>query len=351
VGLPPRRMEKLQSDIGFPHPGHGGCAQSDRGDRKIDLQDMAIADAAGVEGDPEPIPRAGRVRSRPSRNAPYRRRRRITGDGTGDALDHAETRPGRPRSSQPARTATSDVTCGFAGSSTPAAGSRAPPLPPTGGDRAARGWRLTHKRRKNRHGRKGNLGATVASWKRVQRNRRLHAARTGSSKRGNLGRRKVLTFTDARASSRWFSLVAPTIGAVMTRLGSANDKFDFPAAAGTRVAATTGTPLWPMPPRRAPALDGAPQHLVAGGEGARCSASTATAAIAAGCGPRRRPRTRSGAWYITWLLTRTWMSPGREAHLETQLLGKFGEEVERLPLAVADPRAPRLRAGRCAASI
>src|SRR5215468_9594863 len=83
-------------------------------------------------------------------------------------------------------------------------------------------------------------------------------------------------------------------------------------------------------------LDGAPQHLVASREGAAVR--------------HRQPQTQEqpvvavvvvlegGAGVVYNVVVDELDVARREAHLETQLLGKFGEEIERLPLPVADPR-------------
>src|SRR6516162_2526831 len=57
------------------------------GDRKIDLQDMAVADAAGIEGDLDRFRVAGRVGAYHLVVRRIRSAAGITGDGAGDALD------------------------------------------------------------------------------------------------------------------------------------------------------------------------------------------------------------------------------------------------------------------------
>ena len=83
-------------------------------------------------------------------------------------------------------------------------------------------------------------------------------------------------------------------------------------------------------------LDGSPQHPVAGGEGAAVRHRQPQ--------PQKQPVVtlvvvlEGGAGVVYHVVVDELDIAGREAHIKTQLLGKFGEEVERLPLPVANPR-------------
>src|SRR5215469_7624394 len=83
-------------------------------------------------------------------------------------------------------------------------------------------------------------------------------------------------------------------------------------------------------------LDSAPQHLVIAGKGAAVRHRQPQ--------PQQQPIValvvvlEGGAGVVYHVVVDELDVAERETHLETQLLGNFGEEIERLPLPVADPR-------------
>ena len=83
-------------------------------------------------------------------------------------------------------------------------------------------------------------------------------------------------------------------------------------------------------------LDSAPQHLVIAGEGAAVRHRQPQ--------PQQQPTValvvvlEGGTGVVDHVVVDELDVARRETHLQTLLLGNFGEEIERLPLPVADPR-------------
>src|SRR5258705_382262 len=97
--------------------------------------------------------------------------------------------------------------------------------PPTG-RRATQCPRLAIAPQKSaRGGRRVMIAACAASWKGAQTTPTTACGTYGSS-REVISSAESFTFTDAGASSRWCSLVAPTIGAVMTGFDDVVERFE-----------------------------------------------------------------------------------------------------------------------------